>query len=41
MIKFIYVGAIYALIKANSFSRDFLGGVSTTFSQNVENLFKK
>ena len=41
MIKFIYVGAIYALIKANSFARDFLGGVSTTFSQNVENLFKK
>ena len=40
MIKFIYVGAIYALIKANSFARDFLGGVSTTFSQNVENLFK-
>lgn len=41
MTKFIYVGAIYALIKSNSFVRDFIGGVSTTFSQNVENLFKK
>lgn len=41
MTKFIYVGAIYTLIKANSFVRDFIGGVSTTFAQNVENLFKK
>lgn len=41
MTKFIYIGAIYALIKSNSFVRDFIGGVSTTFSQNVENIFKK
>lgn len=41
MTKFIYVGAIYALIQANSFVRDFIGGVSTTFTQNMENLFKK
>lgn len=41
MTKFIYVGAIYALIKSNSFVRDFIGGVSTTFTQNVENLLKK
>lgn len=41
MTKFIYVGAIYALIKSNSFVRDFVGGVSTTFTQNVENFFKK
>lgn len=41
MTKFIYVGAIYALIKSNSFVRDFVGGVSTTFTQNVENLLKK
>lgn len=41
IIKFIYIGAIYALIKSNSFVRDFLGGVSTTFSQNVENMFLK
>ena len=41
MTKFIYIGAIYALIQSNSFVREFIGGVSTTFSQNVENLFKK
>ena len=41
IIKFIYIGAIYALIKENSFSREFLGGVSTTISQNVNNFFKK
>ena len=41
MTKFIYIGAIYALIKSNSFVREFIGGVSTTFTQNVENLFKK
>ena len=41
IIKFIYIGAISALIKANSFSREFLGGVSTTISQNVNNFFKK
>ena len=41
MTKFIYVGAIYALIKSNSFVREIVGGVSTTFTQNVENLFKK
>lgn len=41
MTKFIYIGAIYALIKSNSFVRDFVGGVSTTFTQNVENLFEK
>lgn len=41
MTKFTYIGAIYALIQSNSFVRDFIGGVSTTLSQNVENLFKK
>lgn len=41
MSKFIYIGAFYALIKANSFVRDFLGGVSTTFTQNVGNFFRK
>ena len=41
MTKFIYVGAIYALIKSNSFVREFVGGVSTTFTQNVQNFFKK
>lgn len=27
--KFIYIGGIYALIKANSFVREFIGGIST------------
>ena len=27
--KFIYIGVIYALIKANSFVREFIGGIST------------
>lgn len=35
--KFIYIGGIYALIKSNSFVREFLGGVSTDISQNVGN----
>lgn len=35
--KFVYVGGIYALIKANSFVRDFIGGVSTNVSQTVHN----
>lgn len=35
--KFIYVGGIFALIKANSFVREFIGGVSTTVSQTVQN----
>lgn len=39
--KFIYIGAIFALIKSNSFVREFVGGVSTTISQNVNNFIKK
>lgn len=38
-IKFIYVGGIYALIRANSFLREFIGGVSTQVTQSVKNLF--
>ena len=38
--KFIYIGGLYALIKANSFVREFLGGISTDFSQIVGNLSK-
>lgn len=38
--KFIYIGGLYALIKSNSFVRDFLGGVSTEISQNVGNFSK-
>ena len=35
--KFIYIGGIYALMKSNSIVREFLGGVSTEISQNVNN----
>lgn len=38
-VKFIYVGGIYALIRANSFIREFIGGVSTQVTQSVKNLF--
>jgi len=38
--KFIYVGGLFALIKSNSFVREFIGGVSTDISQNVNNFFK-
>ena len=38
--KFIYIGGLYALIKANSFVRDFIGGISTEFSQNVNKFAK-
>ncbi len=34
--KFIYIGGIYALIKANAFVREFVGGISTDISQTVQ-----
>ena len=34
--KFIYVGGMYGLIKANSLVRDFIGGISTTITQSVK-----
>ena len=36
-VKFVYIGGIYALLKANSFVREFIGGVSTNISQTVNN----
>lgn len=41
--KFVYVGGIYSLIKANSFVREFIGGVFTNISQSVKSFanFKK
>ena len=33
--KFVYVGGIYALIRANTFVRQFIGGISTNVSQSV------
>ena len=35
--EFIYIGGIYGLIKANSFVKEFIGSISTTISQNVNN----
>lgn len=37
-VKFIYVGGIYALIRANSFIREFIGGVSTQIIQTVKKI---
>ncbi len=34
--KFIYVGGMYGLIKANALVRDFIGGISTTITQSVK-----
>ena len=36
--KFIYVGGVYALIRANTFVRQFIGGISTEVSQSVKSL---
>ena len=36
--KFVYVGGVYALIRANTFVREFIGGVSTNVSQSVKSL---
>jgi hypothetical protein len=38
--KFIYIGGIYALIRANTFVREFIGGVSTEVKSNVGNYMK-
>lgn len=37
--KFLYIGGIYTLIRANSFVREFIGGVSTNLSQSVYNYY--
>lgn len=37
-VKFIYVGGIYALIRANSFIREFIGGISTQITQTVKKI---
>lgn len=38
IVKFLYIGGIYALIRVNSFVREFIGGVSTNVSQTVGKL---
>lgn len=39
--KFIYMGSIYALIRANSFIKDFMGGLSTDVNINISSIFSK
>ena len=34
--KLIYIGGIYALIRANSYIRTLIGGVSTDVSSNLQ-----
>lgn len=36
--KLIYIGSVYALIKANTFVRDFMGGLSTDISLGISNI---
>ena len=36
--KFIYMGSIYALIRSNSFIKDFMGGLSTDVNMNLTNI---
>lgn len=43
-LKFVYMGSIYALIRSNSFIKDFMGGLSTDVSMgfsNIKSLFSK
>lgn len=39
--KFVYIGGLYALIKSNSFVREFIGGISTEITQGVQNFFRR
>lgn len=36
--KFLMCGAIFALIKANTYVREFMGGISTEFTQNIKGI---
>ncbi len=38
--KFLYIGAMFALIKANSFVKEFIGSISTNISTNISNSFR-
>ncbi len=38
--KFLYIGGIYALIRVNTFVREFIGGVSTNAPSNVQSLMR-
>lgn len=36
--KFVYMGSIYALIRSNSFIKDFMGGLSTDVNMGISNI---
>ena len=36
--KFIYIGGIYALIRANSIVRELFGGITTNIQSGITNL---
>ena len=35
--QFMYIGSIYALIKANSYVKEIFGGISTDVQNNISN----
>ena len=37
-VSLLYIGSIYALIRANSFIRDLMGGLSTDVSANIPSI---
>lgn len=39
LVKFLYIGGIYALIRVNTFVREFIGGVSTNVQSGINGLF--
>ena len=39
--KFLYIGGIYALSKANSYVRELIGGISTDISTNFSGITSK
>lgn len=39
--KFLYIGGIYALSKANSYIRELIGGISTDISTNFTSISSK
>ena len=36
--KFIYIGGIYALIRANSIVKELFGGISTSIQSGISNI---
>lgn len=40
-VKILLLGSIYSLIKANNFIKELMGGISTDFSINIQNLIRR